>query len=86
VLGSVCCTQRQVTVVSPKRGALRSMQNLANTVQTHSEITESDEQRLLHTAPLKDVQIRLFVLAIPSSFALNHLFVSAFIYVFINLL
>jgi len=59
VWGSVCCTQRQAIVVSLKRGVLRSLhnqnlQNLTNTVQTHSEITESEEQRLLHTAPLQE--------------------------------
>ena len=56
-LGSVCCRQRQAAVVSPKRGVLHSLcncklQNLANTVQTHSEMSESDEQRNFHTAPL----------------------------------
>ena len=30
----------------------RKLQNLANTVQTHSEMIESDEQRNFHTAPL----------------------------------
>ena len=61
VLGSVCCMQCQATVVSPKGGVLHSMrnrklQNIANTVQTHSEMTESDEQRKFHTAPLKGLR------------------------------
>jgi len=59
VLDSVCWAQRQATVVSPKPGVLCSMnnrkwQNLANTVPTHSEMTESDEQRKIHTTPLNN--------------------------------